>query len=253
LASYFLSDIHLQPFHDERTSALIGFARTLEPGDQLFLVGDIFEFWMGGHQTWVDRYPQVVEAIIDLRKRGIEILFFEGNHDLHVDPYFERLGCKVFTTPQILNLYGRKVRVEHGDDFNPDDRGYVFLKWFLRNPFLRWASITAPGSWVTFFSDWGTGASHQRTSREGRRPEVIDDIKRRTRLYVEKLGRESDFDILVMGHTHVREDYELDIPEPQSASAAKARRIRYINLGSWYETPPRVLVIGESGITYANA
>lgn len=242
MKSYFLSDIHLKAHQDPRMPRLARFFLEVpQKGDHVYLLGDIFDFWMGGHQIWLDRYADFVASIQDLRQRGVNVTFFEGNHDIHVDPFYKKLGVDVITEPKLLNIHGLKVRIEHGDLFNPDDTGYKFLRWFLRTSVLRWSSILAPGRMVTFFSDWGTQASHKRTSREGRRPEVIADIKRRMKIYAEKVLGEQEYDVLIMGHTHVREDYVVE---------SNGRKGRFVNLGSWWEPEPKIFWLGEGSSGY---
>jgi UDP-2,3-diacylglucosamine hydrolase len=238
MASYFLSDIHLRPYNDPRTKILVDFLDQVPDGtESVFFLGDIFDFWMGGHQIWVDRYRPFVEAIRRLRERNIPIFFFEGNHDIHIHPFYEKLGIQIFTEPKIFDLFGLRVRIEHGDLFNPDDRPYLFLRKFLRSWPLKTAALVAPGRVTAFVADWGTQTSHKRTSVSGRRPEVIEDIKRRTKIYFEKCSHESDFDLMIMGHTHVREDYKLQVGE---------RVVQFINLGSWFEPEPKVLVLTQN-------
>ncbi len=247
MASYFLSDIHLKPQGDRRLEVLCGYlerlTKQIEPPHKVFFMGDIFDFWMGGHRIWVNRYQPFVNAVEKLKKSGAELYFFEGNHDIHIHPFWKDFGVKIVTEPLIMNLYGLKVRLEHGDLFNPDDKGYIFLRNFLRSAPLKYSSINAPGKLVAAIADWGTAASHKRTSVQGRKPEVIEDIKRRTRLYFEKCAMNSDFDLLIMGHTHIREDYQIEV---------KNRMVRYINLGSWFEDSPKVLIMRPSEISFEN-
>lgn len=237
MSYYFLSDIHLKPHGDPKAEALSGYLKHIETegAKKVFFLGDIFDFWMGGHQFWVNRYKSFVDAVESLRKSGADVYFFEGNHDIHIDPFFEKqLGVKVFTEPQILELYGLKVRIEHGDLFNPDDKNYLLLRKLLRSSALRAASLLAPGAFVGAIGDWGSATSGKRSKREGRRPEVIADIKRRTREYVKKCASETDFDLMIMGHTHVQEDYEI---------MNKGRSVRYVNLGSWFDKEPHVFIL----------
>jgi UDP-2,3-diacylglucosamine pyrophosphatase LpxH len=42
---------------------------------------------------------------------------------------------------------------------------------------------------------------------------------------------------MIMGHTHVREDYKLQVGE---------RVVQFINLGSWFEPEPKVLVLTQN-------
>lgn len=250
MVSYFLSDIHLRPHNDPKTVALAEYLKKIASGatrddanggTHVFFLGDIFDFWMGGHEIWVDRYRPFVEALEELRKKNVNVYFFEGNHDIHIDPFFNKLGVKIFVEPQILEIHGLKVRIEHGDLFNPDDEGYLFLRRFLRSRPLRWAALTAPGWLTAWVADRGTRASHKRTSRSGRRPEVIEDIKRRSKEYVQKCAGETQFDLMIMGHTHVREDYKVLV---------RGRSVQFINLGSWFEPVPQVFILKDESQEY---
>lgn len=238
MASYFLSDIHLRAYKDPRSKILCNYLDAISSkAEKVFFLGDIFDFWMGGHDIWLKRYPEFVSAVKRLANKNIEIYFFEGNHDIHIDPYFAKIGVKIFTEPQVFELYGKKIRIEHGDLFNPDDKPYFFLRSFLRSWPLRAAALLAPGAVTAWVADKGTQASHKRTSVSGRKPEVIEDIKRRTKIYAQKCAAESDFDMLIMGHTHVREDYSFQLHK---------KTIRFVNLGSWFESVPQAFVMSEN-------
>ncbi len=239
MASYFLSDIHLKPFRDPKTHALSRYLESLDSETQnVFLLGDIFDFWMGGHQIWQDRYRPIVESIRKLRSRAVNVYFFEGNHDIHVDPFWQKeLGVTVLTEPQILNLHGLKVRIEHGDLFNPQDKNYILLRNFLRSVPLRVAALHAPGKLVAAIADWGSATSHKYSSKKAREDHVVEDIRRRMREYVKVCAQKSDFDLLIMGHTHIRENYSLEVNK---------KTIQFINLGSWFESQPKAFVLDQN-------
>jgi hypothetical protein len=61
VAAVFLSDIHLQPHGDPKTLRLAKFIDSLDATvTELFLLGDIFDFWMGGNAIFVERYRPLV-------------------------------------------------------------------------------------------------------------------------------------------------------------------------------------------------
>lgn len=239
MASVFLSDIHLKPLNDPRTLVLCKYLDGLNQDiENVFLLGDIFDFWMGGHKIWQQRYKPLVESVKRLIDRNIKVYFFEGNHDIHVHPFWNKeLGVEVITEARMMNLHGHKVRIEHGDLFNPDDKNYILFRNFLRSWPLKVSSINAPGALVAAIADWGSATSHKFSSKRGRDPAVIIDIKRRMREYVISCARQADFDIMIMGHTHIREDYYVDIND---------KKVRFINLGSWFEPNPKAFVLSQS-------
>jgi predicted MPP superfamily phosphohydrolase len=78
--SIFLSDIHLgtRACQAER---LLEFLREYE-SDQLFLIGDIVDFWAMKRGTfWSTRHNTVVQKILKRARRGTDVVFIPGNHD----------------------------------------------------------------------------------------------------------------------------------------------------------------------------
>ena len=55
-------------------------------------------------------------------RENVEIVYFEGNHDLHLRYFWgDRLGLTVSAGPRYFELCGRTLRIEHGDQMDPDD------------------------------------------------------------------------------------------------------------------------------------
>lgn len=227
--AYFLSDIHLGSMQERNANTLVRFLRSLDGSDatHLFLVGDIFDLWIGRHAYFVDKFADIVKAIDAMRKSGIEVCYFEGNHDLYLHTFWQRqLAVEVFEDAHYFDLGGRVVRVEHGDLINPDDRGYLFLRWFLRTPFMKGVVRVLPGRVVA-----GIGEKASRTSRKhSSTTRAIDEeaIRRMIREHARRAFRERPFDVIITGHVHVRDEWSWD---------EGGRTIQSINLGSWYDAP----------------
>lgn len=235
--AYFVSDLHLKSPEDRNTQVFRGFlasllknaqsAGTSERPTHLFLVGDIFDLWIGGHDYFVRSFSDIVELIRSLVANGVEVHFFEGNHDLHLAPFWrDKLGVQVHTEARYFELGGQVVRVEHGDQMNPDDKGYLFLRWFLRTPVMKTAALRLPSAIVSAIGERASRASRNYTSTA---KELSDErIRSIIRKHVEKTYRERAFDLLISGHVHVRDDQRLEID---------GKKIRSVNLGSWFDEP----------------
>jgi UDP-2,3-diacylglucosamine hydrolase len=229
MRAIFLSDIHLRGTQDSRLKLLIQrLDEEIAVGSltQLFLLGDIFDLWVGAHQHFVAEYAELLARLAKLRKMGVEIHYFEGNHDLHLAGYWrEQLGAKVHVESVVMNLAGLRVQLEHGDQMNPDDRGYLRLRAFLRTPFMAWAAYALPGA-VTE----AIGNSMSRASRKWTASPVMfrDETQIRTMMveHVRRAWADEDFDVLIAGHVHVRLDEQIPM-EPS------AKNVRVINLGCW--------------------
>ena len=232
--AYFVSDLHLRDSEDAKTLVFLRFLESLAENKDvttrathLFLVGDIFDLWVGGHDYFRKKFEKVVSAIRKVHDAGIEVHFFEGNHDLHLEIFWaQELGLKVHADSAYFQLAGQTVRVEHGDLINPDDRGYLFLRGLLRNPIVKTLALHLPGRLVTQIGERASGASREYTSTvKGLQK---DEIRQLIRRHAEVVFKKKPFDLLISGHVHIRDDIELDI---------EGRKFRSVNLGSWFDAP----------------
>lgn len=232
MKAWFVSDIHIKSASDSNCRLFEEFLndRLSDSTTHLFLVGDVFDLWVGRHLHFSRRYAGVVEKVAKLVERGIAVHYFEGNHDLHLQRFWsDQTGVHVHTGPAYFDIDGLRVRVEHGDQMNPKDRGYLFLRWLLRTPPLAWLARVLPGESIQMIGDRMSRASRGWTSstfKRAREEAIREMMVRHARLMAEK----SPFDLLVAGHVHVRVDEELEIA---------GRKTRLINLGWWGEGEKR--------------
>jgi UDP-2,3-diacylglucosamine hydrolase len=217
----------------------VGFMERLRCPDRLthlFLVGDVFDLWIANHRLFRERFPRVVSALRRLKSEGCEIHFFEGNHDLYLDDFFGRvLGLNVHRQACHVLLPPFRLRVEHGDQMDPSDRGYLFLRWFLRTLPMEAFARAAPESLIAWLGETASRSSRRYTSgvkatTEQRSRDVI-------RRHAEILAHTEDFDLIVSGHVHVRDDVRID---------CAGRSVRSVNLGSWFDSPQVFLLTPDS-------
>lgn len=225
----FVSDIHIRSNQDPNCALFERFLEhclKLKP-DVLFLVGDIFDLWIADRKFFVETYAAVISRIRRLREVGTEIYYFEGNHDLDLRVFWaEQVGVKVFEGPAYFDLLGRTVRVEHGDEMDPEDKGYLFLRWLLRTPAMREVGRRLPNPAVKFIGEKASHASRDYTSKV--KTITDQELKAKFLKHVEVANAGKPFDILVSGHVHVSQDIELD---------TGGRRVRAFNLGTWLKEP----------------
>ncbi|MFK8139394.1 MAG: UDP-2,3-diacylglucosamine diphosphatase [Bdellovibrionales bacterium] len=215
---YFISDIHLNSNMDNRYGILIAWLKSIEEEKaRLVMLGDIFDLWVGAHEYFITEYSELIESLRRMLEDGWEIHFFEGNHDLYLKKFWEQdLGMSVHGDEHIVNWQGLRIRMEHGDKANPDDKGYLFLRSFLRNPVTSFVLNHIPGKIIGGIGDKASKASRRYT-------DTIDvDSKELIRKYAERLSEESNFDVLITGHTHQKDIYTFN------------QNKRSINLGSWF-------------------
>lgn len=160
----FLADAHLLDPADENYRRLLAFLERMQ-GEigTLFLLGDIFEFWIGYQHSVFAAYVPFLEALRRLRQDGTRIVYVEGNHDFHLGPYFEKtLSCRVLPDGGRVDLGSRPVFIAHGDQVDADDRGYRFLRALLRSRPLRSLAALLPPDLVWEIARWSGRQSKKR-------------------------------------------------------------------------------------------
>jgi UDP-2,3-diacylglucosamine hydrolase len=226
----FVSDIHITSPECPRGHLFESFLRGLEGGrnlTHLYLLGDIFDLWVADHRYFVERYHSVIAEIRRLRSEGVAIAYFEGNHDLHLESFWQdELGVSVYPGPTYVEHDGKMLRIEHGDQMDPDDRGYRFLRWFLRTPPIRWLICNLPGALIRRVGERASATSREYTSQT--KTIEPDQAIAKIRAHAQRAFEARPFDIILSGHVHIRDDCEID---------AGSRRFRSINLGSWLDAP----------------
>jgi UDP-2,3-diacylglucosamine hydrolase len=222
----FVSDIHISSSSDPKYALFLSFLDDcLNTKPQfLFLVGDIFDLWIADRAYFVARYSEAAARLKALVAAGVAVHYFEGNHDLDLEVYWRYVvGLEVHEQAAYFDLDGRVLRVEHGDQMDPEDRGYLFLRWFLRTPVLRFLGRHLPNSLVAWIGERASRTSRDYTSNV--KTTSDERSRRKMREHGERVWIERHFDYLVSGHTHVREEARL------------RGGAEIFNLGTWLKEP----------------
>lgn len=226
----FVSDIHITSPDSGRGRLFLDFLKSLSGHaglTHLFMLGDIFDLWVADHRYFVERYAKIIDEIRRLRSEGVDISYFEGNHDLYLKHFWrDELGVTVHAGPTQVTLGDTRVRLEHGDQTDPDDRGYLFLRWFLRTPPIRFLNRHLPGRFVAKLGDRASASSRQYTTH--RKSIEPSTAVAKLRDHARRVHAEAPFDLIITGHVHVRDDCEID---------TDTGSFRAVNLGSWFDRP----------------
>lgn len=225
-SAYFVSDLHIMSPDCPRARLFVAFLKSLSGNtnaSHLYLLGDIFDLWVADHRYFIDRYGEIIDEIRRLKDEGADVAYFEGNHDLHLKYFWaDQLGLAVHSGPTYVRLGESTVRIEHGDQMDPDDKGYLFLRWFLRTAPIRLLIRHLPGRLIARIGDRASATSRQYTStaKSIDAEQAIAKIRR----HAAKTHSIQPFDLIISGHVHVRDDF--------SDSG-----YRSVNLGSWLDAP----------------
>lgn len=217
--SYFISDAHLGadiPGYEHRERDLIQFLGELEGHAQhLFILGDLFEFWIEYGVLCRGDYFQVLHALRNLVESGTEIHYLAGNHDFAFDRFLpEEIGVSVHRRDLRLKVHGKDLYLFHGDGLLRADVGYRILRVLFRSRFnQRLYKILHPAVGIGFAS---------RVSMLRRRHFHVQldqsHLAEYRRAAIKHLNAGSE--IVVFGHTHMPQLF---------AGEGKA----YCNTGEW--------------------
>lgn len=221
---YFLSDFHLgAPDYTSslaREKMIVAFLDSIkEAASEIFLVGDMFDFWYEYRQVVPKGYVRLLGKLAELTDAGIPIHFFVGNHDMWMKDYFQKeLNIPVYFEPAEFIRDGKKLIVGHGDGLGPGDHGYKRLKKIFRNPVCQWLFGILPPVIGMGIANYMSRRSRAQT---GATEEVfLGEEKEWLIIYCREVLKEKNIDFFVFGHRHLPIDYRLN-------------NSRYINLGDW--------------------
>lgn len=210
---------------DQKAQVLLRFLVSLKPDDTVFFNGDIFDLWLGGHSYFVDKFRPLIDQLGNFVKSGGKVHYFEGNHDLHLKKFWQgTVGAKVYRGPEIFMFEDAVIRVEHGDQMDPEDTGYIFLRWLLRTWPLTMIILYLPGFLVAAIGRWASSTSRTYTNSKRDEERITNVIH----THAQKVYGERHFDAIITGHVHLRDEFHFQ---------RDGKIIKSFNLGCWDDKP----------------
>jgi UDP-2,3-diacylglucosamine hydrolase len=225
---YFLSDFHLgAPDHASsliREKKVVAFLESIrEDAAEIFIVGDIFDFWYEYKKVVPKGYVRLLGKLADLSDSGIAIHVFVGNHDMWMSGYFEKeLNIPVYHEPKQFEWNGKRFYIGHGDGLGPEDHGYKFIKKVFRNPVCHWLFGQLHPTWGIGIADYFSRKSREKTGSSDEH--FLGEENEWLIIYAKEILQKEQYDYFIFGHRHLPIDYKL------------AGNSRYINLGDWIRT-----------------
>ena len=221
MRTIFIADAHLAAPADLNYRLLLRFLRELEGNaETLFIMGDLFDFWLGFPTQPFRQYDAVLEALLALKRSGCRLVYFEGNHDFHLGSIFsDRLKAEIHAGPAIMTVQGRQLFLCHGDQINRSDHGYRLLRRLLHNRLVASAVAHFPPSLAELIKE-----RLQHASRAGYQAKIARwDYRQIIRCFAQS-AREQGCRGLVTGHFHLPFREELD-----------GSPFTILSLGDWME------------------
>ncbi len=196
MATWFISDLHLQASRPELTRACIDLLDELHGSDALYILGDLFEAWIGDDddEPW---QAELIAALGRLAASGTPLFFLHGNRDFLVGAAFaRRCGLTLLPESVVIDLYGRRALLMHGDTLCTEDQDYLAFRNQVRNPLWQQAVLAKP------LAERRQLAAMLRNESRTAGAQKALDIMDVTPSEVERALRDAGVDLLIHGHTH---------------------------------------------------
>lgn len=200
------ADMHLAGQEPALVEQFLDALAAASPGaSELFLLGDLFEAWIGD-DTPEPAAGQLAVVLRSLAAAGIRIRVLRGNRDflLGQQPlpallpsYAERAGFELCEEPLVIELHGRRAVLCHGDSLCTDDIEYQRFRALSRDPHWQRDFLAQP-----IEARLETARSYREASRLsqlGRGAQHLSDVNQAA---VNALLDATGADILIHGHTH---------------------------------------------------
>lgn len=196
---FFASDVHLASDTPAITARFLNFLeRARREASAVYLLGDIFESWVGDEDLGLPEYQPVFAALRDTVQAGVAVYLMAGNRDFMLsDRVLSQLGLQRLTDPYVLSLPNWQFVLSHGDLYCTDDVAYQRFRAKVRNPQTQARFLKLP-YWVRrFIARWLRSRSKGR--RYDTRTLSITDVNAGT---VDDEARHFGYATLIHGHTH---------------------------------------------------
>lgn len=145
MATLFASDLHLDSESPWAIDAFLAFlAGPARSAQALYLLGDLFEVWVGDDDDSAD-HARTCAGLKALTDGGVPAYVIHGNRDFLLGADFERrTGVKLLPDPVLVDVHGVPTLLSHGDVFCTDDTSYQQLRSIVRRPAWQQRFLALP-------------------------------------------------------------------------------------------------------------
>jgi UDP-2,3-diacylglucosamine hydrolase len=194
----FVSDLHLSSERPGINQQFFDFAGRIARGaDALYVLGDLFEYWLGDDDISDPFNSAVTDALRALSASGVALRLMHGNRDLLIGAAFaRRCGAELIEDPLLVDLYGVRTLVMHGDTLCTGDIEYQKFRAYARDSGNQARFLGRPlAERREEMLDLRRRSEH---SKEAKPAEIMDV----SAPAVEEVLRAHGYPRLIHGHTH---------------------------------------------------
>ncbi|MEY4672494.1 MAG: UDP-2,3-diacylglucosamine hydrolase [Planctomycetota bacterium] len=145
---YLVSDLHVPVGGGtvlRRLESLLTAVREGGTRARLFVLGDLFDFYVSPAQIRVDVWRRVADGLAGVVRAGVLVHVLVGNRDFLLGPEFEQVsGARLVPGGLTCSLAGHRALLVHGDELCTRDEPYQRAKRWLRHPATRFLARQLP-------------------------------------------------------------------------------------------------------------
>ena len=188
--------------------------------EQLFILGDLFEYWVGDDGVGSLGHDSVETAIRKTVDSGTPVFFLHGNRDFLVGEEFaRRTGCTLLPDPVVISLDQQDVLLSHGDALCTDDVEHQQARKQMLSSKWKMTFLEKP---LSERIQTATALRHKSKSEKQTKSMAIMDVNQQS---VEALMQQYKVDIMIHGHTHLPAVHQFEL---------NGKPVRRYVLGDWY-------------------
>jgi UDP-2,3-diacylglucosamine hydrolase len=193
----FISDLHLDPSRPAVVAQLERFLAEVVPGaDALYILGDLFEYWVGDDGLALP-FPRRIAQRLHAASAHAPLHFMHGNRDfLAAERFARETGAALMDDPTVIDLYGTRALLMHGDTLCTDDVRYQAFRAQVRNPAWQKTTLALP------IEERLVLANRMRTQSEGTKQATDMEIMDVSPDAVARAFSDSGCELMIHGHTH---------------------------------------------------
>ncbi len=193
----FISDIHLEANKPHLTRLFLQFLADEAPqADALYILGDWFAAWVGDDDR-TELTEQISAALLKVAQQRVPIYFMPGNRDFLLgEKFLQSAGCRLLKDPTIIDLYGIRTLLMHGDTLCVDDKNYQRFRKLARNSLLQKIFLLLPLSLRRLIARFLRKQSQQTQTY------IAPEISNAKQTEVARVMKEHQVNLLIHGHTH---------------------------------------------------
>ena len=195
----FISDLHLQAGDTATVAAWQHYLR-VSPADALFILGDLFEVWVGDDVLTAagqaDSFEADCSRALRLAAQRRSVYLLHGNRDFLLGPALaQAAGLTLLADPTLLVFGGQRMLLSHGDELCLADTDYQQFRQQVRSPAWQQAFLAQP---LAARQRAARALRNQSEARKHSGAAYADLDPAATRAWLTRHGA----DTLIHGHTH---------------------------------------------------